>query len=88
MRERFKFLSMVADFILSNPDIEAPYVSKVSLLLKAFSISVLHGKFMAIIDEVEFFQPVRPGIVKITHDGEGRTKEDIEILDEKFLNEL
>jgi type I restriction enzyme R subunit len=117
--ERFKFLPMAADFIMSVPDLDKQFVAKVTSLLQAFSISVPHEKALAIRDEVAFFQSVKARIVKITVDGGGRTKEEIEtaikqivseaitsdeiidvfsaaglkkpnieILDEKFLNEL
>jgi len=117
--EKFKFLPKAADFILSVPDLDAQFVNRVTSLLQAFSISVPHERAMAIRDEVAFFQAVKARIVKITIDGGGRTKEDIEtairqivseaitsdeivdvfgaaglnkpnieILDEKFLNEL
>ncbi len=117
--EKFRFLPVAADFILSRPDKKQLFVDKVTGLLKAFGISVPHEDAMKIRDEVAFFQSVKARIVKITggtggktpeeietairqivsqaitsdevidvFDAAGLKKPDIEILDERFLNEL
>ncbi len=117
--EKFMFLPVAADFILSLPELKDKFVKKVTSLLKAFSISVPHESAIAIRDEVAFFQSVKVRIVKITDgqktrsdeeietairqiiseaitsddvidvfDAAGLKKPNIEILDERFLNEL
>lgn len=117
--EKFKFLPVAADYILSKSDKKEIFVNKVTGLLKAFGISVPHEDAMAIRDEVAFFQSVKARIVKIAGSRDGKTPEeietairqivsqaitsdevidvfsaaglkkpDIEILDERFLNEL
>lgn len=117
--EKFKFLPVAADHILSLKDGKEKFVGKVTGLLRAFSISVPHEDAIAIRDEVAFFQSVKARIVKITEGTKKRTDEeietairqiiseaitsdevidvfgaagvkkpDIEILDERFLNEL
>ena len=117
--ERFKFLPVAADHILSLQDGKEKFISKVTGLLRAFAISVPHDDAIAIRDEVAFFQSVKVRIVKITEGTKKRTDEeietairqivseaitsdevidvfgaagikkpDIEILDERFLNEL
>lgn len=117
--EKFKFLPIAAEHILSPPGIKDKFVTKVTNLLKAFAISVPHEDALAIRDEVAFFQCVKARIVKITGGPGGRPTEEIEtairqivsqaitsdevidvfgaaglkkpnieILDERFLNEL
>lgn len=117
--DKFKFLPVAADHILSQVTKKDQFVDKVTGLLKAFGISVPHDDAMAIRDEVAFFQSVKARIVKISGHTGGKTDEEIEtaikqivsqaitsdevidvfdaaglkkpsidILDEKFLNEL
>jgi type I restriction enzyme R subunit len=117
--EKFRFLPVAADHILSLQDRKEQFVNKVTGLLRAFAISVPHEDAMAIRDEVAFFQSVKVRIVKLTEgrktksdeeietairqiiseaitsddvidvfDAAGLKKPNIEILDERFLNEL
>ena len=117
--DKFKFLPVAADHILSQATKKDQFVDKVTGLLKAFGISVPHDDAMAIRDEIAFFQSVKARIVKISGHSGGKTDEEIEtaikqivsqaitsdevidvfdaaglkkpsidILDEKFLNEL
>jgi type I restriction enzyme R subunit len=117
--EKFKFLPVAADHILSLQDGKENFINKVTGLLRAFTISVPHEDAIAIRDEVAFFQSVKARIVKITEGPKKKTDEeietairqiiseaitsddvidvfsaaglkkpDIEILDERFLNEL
>jgi len=117
--EKFMFLPVAADHILSLQDGKEQFINKVTGLLRAFAISVPHEDAIAIRDEVAFFQSVKARIVKITEGPKKRTDEeietairqiiseaitsddvidvfgaaglkkpDIEILDERFLNEL
>jgi type I restriction enzyme, R subunit len=76
--EKFRFLPIAADHILSQHDIRDRFVNKVTGLLKAFAISVPHEDCLAIRDEVAFFQSVKARIVKIIVDGPGKTDEEIE----------
>jgi type I restriction enzyme, R subunit len=117
--EKFRYLPVAAEHILSFPDRKEQFVNKVTGLLRAFAISVPHEDAMAIRDEVAFFQSVKVRIVKLTEGRKTRSDEeietairqiiseaitsddvidvfgaaglkkpDIEILDERFLNEL
>jgi len=117
--EKFKFLPVAADHILSSQETREKFINRVTGLLRAFAISVPHEQALTIRDEVAFFQSVKARIVKIIGDPGKRTQEEIEtairqivseaitsdeiidvfgaaglqkpnieILDEKFLNEL
>jgi type I restriction enzyme R subunit len=85
--EKFKFLPVAADHILSLPDIKNQFVNKVTGLLKAFAISVPHEDALAIRDEVAFFQSVKARIVKIIVDPTGKTEEQIETAIRQIISE-
>ncbi|HUX58112.1 MAG TPA: type I restriction endonuclease subunit R [Bacteroidales bacterium] len=85
--EKFKFLPVAADHILSLPDVKNLFVNKVTGLLKAFAISVPHEDALAIRDEVAFFQSVKARIVKIIVDPTGKTEEQIETAIRQIISE-
>jgi type I restriction enzyme, R subunit len=85
--EKFKFLPIAADHILSLPDVKNQFVNKVTGLLKAFAISVPNEDALAIRDEVAFFQSVKARIVKIIVDPTGRTEEQIETAIRQIISE-
>lgn len=85
--EKFKFLPVAADHILSLPDIKNLFVNKVTGLLKAFAISVPHEDALAIRDKVAFFQSVKARIVKIIVDPTGKTEEQIETAIRQIISE-
>lgn len=76
--EKFMFLPVAANYILSQPNVRDQFVGKVTSLLKAFSISVPHEDAIAIRDEVAFFQSVKARIVKIIGEPKNMTDEEIE----------
>jgi type I restriction enzyme R subunit len=85
--EKFKFLPVAADHILSLPDVKNQFVNKVTSLLKAFAISIPHEDALAIRDEVAFFQSVKARIVKIIVDPTGKTEEQIETAIRQIISE-
>lgn len=85
--EKFRFLPMAAEHILSLLDLKEQFVNKVTGLLRAFAISVPHEDAMAIRDEVAFFQSVKARIVKIIVDPRGRTDEEIETAIRQIISE-
>lgn len=85
--EKFRFLPVAADYILSQPGKRDQFVNKVTGLLKAFGISVPHEDALAIRDEVAFFQSVKARIVKITGGTTGRTDEEIETAIRQIVSE-
>jgi len=88
--EKFRFLPIAADYILSLPDTKQQkekFINKVTGLLRAFAISVPHEQAIAIRDEVAFFQSVKARIVKITEDRKGKTDEEIETAIRQLISE-
>ena len=85
--EKFQFLPVAADFILSSTDIKEKFVSKVTGLLKAFALSVPHEDAISIRDEVAFFQSVKARIVKIIDDPKQRSDEEIETAIRQIISE-
>jgi type I restriction enzyme, R subunit len=85
--EKFQFLPVAADFILSSPDVKDKFVNKVTGLLKAFAISVPHEDALAIRDEVAFFQSVKARIVKIIDEPKQRSDEEIETAIRQIISE-
>jgi len=85
--EKFKFLPVAANHILSLKDGKEKFVSKVTGLLRAFAISVPHEDAIAIRDEVAFFQSVKARIVKITEGNKKRTDEEIETAIRQIISE-
>ena len=85
--EKFKFLPVAADHILSLPDVKNQFVNKVTSLLKAFAISVPHDDAIGIRDEVAFFQSVKARIVKITESTKTKTDEEIETAIRQIISE-
>lgn len=76
--EKFRFLPVAADYILSQATKKDQFVDKVTGLLKAFGISVPHDDALALRDEIAFFQSVKARIVKISGPVGGKTDEEIE----------
>jgi type I restriction enzyme, R subunit len=85
--EKFKFLPVAANHILSRQDKKEIFINKVTGLLRAFSISVPHEDALAIRDEVAFFQSVKARIVKITGPPKRRTDEEIETAIRQIVSE-
>jgi len=85
--EKFMYLPVAADYILSQPDIKDRFVKKVTSLLKAFAISVPHESAMSIRDDVAFFQSVKVRIVKITEGFKTRSDEEIETAIRQIISE-
>ena len=85
--EKFRFLPVAADHILSVPDVKDQFINKVTGLLKAFAISVPHEAAIKIRDEVAFFQSVKARIVKIIDDPKQRTDEEIETAIRQIISE-
>lgn len=85
--EKFRFLPVAADHILSLPNVKEQFVNKVTGLLKAFAISVPHEDAIAIRDDVAFFQSVKARIVKIIVDPTGKTEEQIETAIRQIISE-
>lgn len=87
LEEKFRFLPVAANHILSQSGLKDQFVNKVTGLLKAFVISVPHDDAIAIRDEVAFFQSVKARIVKITEGQKTRSDEEIETAIRQIISE-
>jgi type I restriction enzyme R subunit len=76
--EKFNYLPIAANHILSIPGVSDQFINKVTGLLRAFAISVPHEQALAIRDEIAFFQSVKARIVKISIRGGDKNPEEIE----------
>lgn len=85
--EKFRFLPVAANHILSKLGLKDQFVNKVTGLLKAFAISVPHDDAIAIRNEVAFFQSVKARIVKITEGQKTRSDEEIETAIRQIISE-
>lgn len=85
--EKFMFLPVAANHILSKPGLQDQFVNKVTGLLKAFAISVPHEDAISIRDEVAFFQSVKARIVKIIGEPKKRSDEEIETAIRQIISE-
>ncbi|MFH1937677.1 MAG: type I restriction endonuclease subunit R, partial [Bacteroidota bacterium] len=85
--EKFRFLPVAADHILSLEEGATRFVEQTRKLLKAFSISVPHEQAIAIRDEVAFFQSVKARIVKVSEASKVRSDEEIETAIKQIISE-
>ena len=85
--EKFRFLPIAADHILSLEEGATRFVEQTRKLLKAFSISVPHEQAIAIRDEVAFFQSVKARIVKVSEASKVRSDEEIETAIKQIISE-
>lgn len=63
------------------------FINEVTLLSKAFTLSIPHEKALAVKDEVAFFQAVKARLVKFISDGTGRSDIDIETAIKQIIDE-
>lgn len=73
--EKFKFLPVAADYILSLDDGAERFIHNVKKLLKLFALSVPNDRAIEIRDDVAFFQSVSARIIKVTGRGAGTDEE-------------
>lgn len=90
--EKLKTILEAQEHVLSLEDGKNRFVKNVTLLSKAFALSVPHPKAMEIKDEVGLFQAVKARLVKFETTGTGRTDEEIEtaikqIVDKAVVSE-
>ncbi|MCL5063323.1 MAG: DUF3387 domain-containing protein, partial [Nitrospirae bacterium] len=63
------------------------FINEVTLLSKAFALSIPHEQALAIKDEVAFFQAVKARLVKFVGGGTGRSDIDIETAIKQIVDE-
>lgn len=77
-RTKMTILLEVQEFILGLPDGKNRFSKEVSLLSKAFALSVPHQRAMEIKDEVGFFQAVKARLAKFESNEGKKSDEEIE----------
>ncbi len=77
-REKLTIILEAQEHILSLEDGKDRFTKQVSLLSKAFALSVPHLKAMEIKDDVGFFQTIKARLTKFEPTGSGKSDEEIE----------
>ena len=75
------------EHILGLEDGKDRFINEVTLLSKAFALSIPHEQALAIKDEVAFFQAVKARFVKFFGGGTGRSDIDIETAIKQIVDE-
>jgi type I restriction enzyme R subunit len=86
-KDKLSIILQAEEHILGLADGKNRFVNEVTLLSKAFALSIPHEEAMAIKDEVAFFQAVKARLVKFTVDGTGRADRDIETAIKQIVDE-
>lgn len=76
--ERMAGIASAMEHILTLEDGKKRYLHAVTVLSKAFALTVPHEETVRIRDEVGFFQEVRSALAKATVEGEGKTPEGLD----------
>lgn len=76
--QKLSIILAAEEHILSQEDGKSRYINEVTILSKAFALTVPHDKALKFKEIVAFFQAVKARLVKFEGDGSGRTGEEIE----------
>jgi type I restriction enzyme R subunit len=85
-KEKLSLPIKAANFILGLENGKERFINGVTILTKAFAISVPHRYTIDIRDEVSLFQAIKARIVKVTVSGTSRTKEEIDTAIKQILS--
>ncbi|MCX5901898.1 MAG: DUF3387 domain-containing protein, partial [Proteobacteria bacterium] len=85
--EKLSIILQAEEHILGLEDGKNRYINEVTLLSRAFALSIPHEKALAVKDEVAFFQAVKARLVKFVGGGTGRSEVDIETAIKQIVNE-
>ncbi len=85
--EKLSIILQAEEHILGLKDGKNRFITEVTLLSKAFALSIPHEEALAIKDEVALFQAVKARLVKFTGDGTGRPDRDIETAIKQVVDE-
>ncbi|MCF7847135.1 MAG: DUF3387 domain-containing protein, partial [Candidatus Gracilibacteria bacterium] len=77
-REKLTIILEAQEHILSLEDGKNRFTKQVSLLSKAFALSIPHLRAMEIKDDVGFFQTIKARLTKFEPTGSGKSDEEIE----------
>jgi len=91
-RQKLTIILEAQEHILGHEDGKNRYIKQVTLLSKAFALSVPHLKAMEIKDEVGFFQAIKARLTKFEPTGSGKSDAEIEtairqIVDKAVVSE-
>ena len=90
--QKLSLILAAEEHILGLDDGKKRYINEVTVLSKAFAISIPHDQAMDVKDEVSFFQAVKARLAKFDGSGMGRTDEEIEttirqVIDKALVSE-
>ena len=85
--EKLSIILQAEEHILGLEDGKNRFINEVTLLSKAFVLSVPHEKALRVKDEVAFFQAVKARLVKFAGDGSGKSDIDIETAIKQIVDE-
>ena len=77
-KEKLSIILQAEEHLLGLEDGKNRFINEVTLLSKAFALSIPHEEALAVKDEVAFFQAVKARLVKFVSGGTGRSDIDIE----------
>lgn len=86
-KEKLSIILQAEEHILGLDGGKDRYINEVTLLSKAFALSIPHEQAMAVKDEIAFFQAVKARLVKFTDYGTGRSYADIETAIKQIVDE-
>ncbi|MDA8338734.1 MAG: type I restriction endonuclease subunit R [Nitrospiraceae bacterium] len=86
-KEKLSIVLQAEEHILGLEDGKDRFINEVTLLSKAFALSIPHEQALAIKDEVAFFQAVKARLVKFVGGGTGRSDIDIETAIKQIVDE-
>jgi type I restriction enzyme R subunit len=86
-KEKLSIILQAEEHILGLKDGKNRYINEVTLLSKAFALSIPNEKTLVVKDEVAFFQAVKARLVKFAGDGIGRSDIDIETAIKQIVDE-
>jgi type I restriction enzyme R subunit len=86
-KEKLSIILQAEEHILGLKDGKNRYINEVTLLSKAFALSIPNEKALVVKDEVAFFQAVKARLVKFAGDGIGRSDIDIETAIKQIVDE-
>ena len=86
-KEKLSIILQAEEHILGLEDGKNRFINEVTLLNKAFALSIPHEDALAIKDEVAFFQAVKTRLVKFVGGGNGKSDTDIETAIKQIIDE-
>lgn len=86
-REKLSILLQAEEHILGLQDGKERFINEVTMLSKAFALSIPHERAMLIKDEVAFFQAVKARLIKFEPKGGGKTDAEIESVIKQIVDQ-